>query len=83
MQTEIRCETASQALRRTSTVTKLNFQRLPEENMLCAADGGNAARVAREELESKTGRPVVSPLSAKRLFESWRLNLQIDNHDKY
>ena len=40
------------------------------ENMQCAADGGNVAKVAREELEAKTGRSVVSPLSAKRFFET-------------
>ena len=37
--------------------------------MTCAADGGDVARVAREQLEAKTGRNVVSPLSAKRFFE--------------
>ena len=37
--------------------------------MKCAADGGDVARVAREQLEAKTGRNVVSPLSAKRFFE--------------
>ena len=36
--------------------------------MQCAAEGGEVARVAREQLESKTGRDVVSPLSAKRFF---------------
>ena len=41
-----------------------------EENMQCAAKGGEVARVAREQLESKTGRDVVSPLSAKRFFEA-------------
>ena len=37
--------------------------------MQCAADGGDVARVAREQLEAKTGRKVVSPLSAKKFFE--------------
>ena len=36
--------------------------------MQCAAEGGEVARVAREQLESKTGRKVVSPLSAKKFF---------------
>ena len=40
-----------------------------EDNMQCAAEGGNVARVARKELEAKTGKSVVSPLSAKRFFE--------------
>ena len=34
-----------------------------------AAEGGEVARVAREQLGAKTGRNVVSPLSAKRFFE--------------
>ena len=42
-----------------------------------AAEGGNVAAVARKELESKTGRSVISPLSAKRFFES-----QMPNKDK-
>ena len=39
------------------------------------------ARVAREELESKTGRSVVSPLSAKRFFESQKPR-EIENHEE-
>ena len=39
------------------------------ENMQCAADGGDVARVAREQLEQKTGREVVTPLSAKRFLK--------------
>ena len=37
--------------------------------MQCATEGGEVARIAREQLETKTGRAVVSPLSAKRFFE--------------
>ena len=37
--------------------------------MQCAADGGNVARVAREQLELQTGRKVVSSLTARRFFE--------------
>lgn len=39
------------------------------ENMIAASEGGEVARVAKEKLEEKTGRQVVSPLSAKRFFE--------------
>ena len=35
------------------------------------------ARVAREELETKTGRNVVSPLSAKRFFEAQQPKLNL------
>ena len=54
----------------------LNEAQTLEDNMKCAADGGDVARVAREQLEAKTGRNVVSPLSAKRFFEEQK------DHDK-
>ena len=54
----------------TTSITKAKDPQSFEENMQCAADGGNVARVAREELEAKTGKSVVSPLSAKKFFES-------------
>ena len=54
----------------TTSITKAKDPQTLEDNMQCAADGGNVARVAREELEAKTGKSVVSPLSAKRFFEN-------------
>ena len=54
----------------TTSITKAKDPQSLEENMQCAAEGGEVARVAREQLESKTGRDVVSPLSAKRFFEA-------------
>ena len=54
----------------TTSITKAKDPQNLEENMQCAAEGGEVARVAREQLESKTGRDVVSPLSAKRFFET-------------
>ena len=65
----------------TTSITKSKDPQTLEENMQCAADGGNVARVAREELEAKTGRSVVSPLSAKRFFESQKRNKIEDNGD--
>lgn len=53
-----------------TSITKAKNPQTLGENMQCAADGGDVARVAREQLESKTGRKVVSPLSAKRFFEA-------------
>ena len=53
----------------TTSITKSKNPQTLEDNMRCAADGGDVARVAREQLEAKTGRKVVSPLSAKRFFE--------------
>lgn len=52
----------------TTSITKAKNPQTLDENKQCAKEGGNVARVAREELESKTGRQVVSPLSAKRFF---------------
>ena len=54
----------------TTSITKAKDPQNLEENMQCAAEGGEVARVAREQLESKTGRNVVSPLSAKRFFKA-------------
>ena len=53
----------------TTSITKSKNPQTLEDNMKCAADGGDVARVAREQLEAKTGRNVISPLSAQRFFE--------------
>ena len=53
-----------------TSITKAKNPQTLDENKLCAKEGGNVAKVAREELEAKTGRQVVSPLSAKRFFEA-------------
>ena len=67
----------------TTSITKSKDPQTLEENMQCAADGGNAARVAREELEAKTGRSVVSPMSANRFFESQQVkNIKGENKEK-
>ena len=39
-----------------------------EESMTVATQGGNVAKVAREELEARTGKKVVSKLNAKSLL---------------
>ena len=66
----------------TTSITKSKDPQTLAENMQCAADGGNVARVAREELEAKTGRSVVTPLSAKRFFECQKRNEIKDDGDK-
>ena len=53
----------------TTSITKAKDPQNLEENMQCAAEGGEVARVAREQLESKTGRKVISPLSAQKFFK--------------
>ena len=62
----------------TTSITKSKNPQTLEDNMKCAADGGDVARVAREQLEAKTGRNVVSPLSAKRFFEGQKDQDKID-----
>lgn len=66
----------------TTSITKSKNPQTLEDNMQCAADGGDVARVAREQLEAKTGRQVVSPLSAKRCFEGQKDNDKIEGGDK-
>jgi hypothetical protein len=41
-----------------------------EENKKVANQGGNVAKVAMKELETKTGKKVVSSLNAKSLLNS-------------
>jgi hypothetical protein len=39
-----------------------------EENKIVAAQGGNVAKVAREELETKTGKKVVTESKGKSIL---------------
>lgn len=64
-----------------TSITKAKNPQTLDENKLCAQEGGNVANVAREELESKTGRNVVSPLSAKRFFEAQQQEKLEDKKD--
>lgn len=41
-----------------------------EDNIEVAKQGGNVARVAREELEARTGRQVVTSNNAKKILGS-------------
>ena len=65
-----------------TSITKARDPKTLDENKQCAADGGDVARVAREELEAKTGREVVSRLSAKRFFEGQQPKLELEDDDK-
>lgn len=58
----------------TTSITRSRDPQGLYENMQVAAEGGEVARVAKEKLEEKTGRQVVSPLSAKRFFEKQKKN---------
>lgn len=66
----------------TTSITKSKNPQTLEDNMQCAADGGDVARVAREQLEAKTGRKVVSPLSAKRFFEGQKDQGLLEDEEK-
>lgn len=65
----------------TTSITKAKNPQTLGENMQCAADGGDVARVAKEQLEQKTGRKVVSPLSAKKFFETQKPKELLENED--
>lgn len=62
-----------------TSITKAKNPQTLDENKTCAREGGDVARVAREQLESKTGRSVVSPLSAKRFFEAQQPEGKLDD----
>ena len=62
-----------------TSMTKAKNPQTLDENKTCAKEGGDVARVAREQLESKTGRSVVSPLSAKRFFEAQQPKGRLDD----
>ena len=62
-----------------TSITKAKNPQTLDENKTCAKEGGDVARVAREELEAKTGRQVVSPLSAKRFFEVQKLEENLED----
>ena len=65
----------------TTSITKAKNPQTLGENMQCAADGGDVARVAREQLEQKTGREVVTPLPAKRFFEGQKPEDLLENKE--
>lgn len=62
-----------------TSITKAKNPQTLDENKTCAKEGGDVARVAREQLESKTGRSVVSPLSAKSFFEAQQPKGELDD----
>ncbi|ADV45016.1 hypothetical protein [Bacteroides helcogenes] len=66
----------------TTSITKAKDPQTLGENMQCAVDGGDVARVAREQLELKTGREVVTPLSAKKSFEAQKPEGEIEGGEK-
>lgn len=53
-----------------------------EENIIVAKQGGNVAKVAREELEAKTGKKVISSLNAKTLLQGKKAKGLEGDNDK-
>ncbi len=60
-----------------TSITKAKNPQTLEENAKCAHEGGNVAAVARKELESKTGKKVVTPLNANIFLKG-----QLENKEK-
>lgn len=65
----------------TTSITKAKDPQTLYENMECAAEGGDVARVAREQLELKVGRKVVTPLSAERFFGGQKPEGLLENNE--
>ena len=68
-----------------TSITKAKNPQTLDENKMCAQEGGDVARVAREQLESKTGRQVISSLSARRFFDAQKpkANLEDEKDDNF
>ena len=66
----------------TTSITKAKNPQTLGENKQCAAEGGDVARVARERLEQKTGRKVVTPLSAKRFLKNQKPENLLDENNE-
>ena len=68
----------------TTSITKAKNPQTLAENAKCAQEGGNVAAVARKELESKTGKSVVTPLNASTFFtlEGKQPEKQITDEEK-
>ena len=68
----------------TTSITKAKNPQTLAENAKCAQEGGNVAAVARKELESKTGKSVVTPLNASTFFtlEGKQVEKQIPDEEK-
>ena len=62
-----------------TSITKAKNPQTLDENKQCAKEGGNVAKVAREELEAKTGRKVISPLSVNRFFEAQKQKEKLED----
>ena len=67
-----------------ATTTEISKEKNPEtfeENKKIAKQGGTIAGNARKEIEEKTGKKVVSPLSAKQILAKEFKKLEVDKND--
>ena len=51
----------------TTSITNSKNPKTYKENVDCAIEGGNVAKIAREQLEARTGEKVVSELTAREI----------------
>ncbi len=65
----------------TTSITKAKNPQTLGENMQCAPHGADVSRLASEQFKQKTGREVVTALSAKRFFEGQKPEDLLENKE--
>lgn len=63
----------------TTDISKATSPESFEDNIIVAQQGGNVAKVALKELESKTGNKVITSLNAKDVIEQKNKKTSLDN----
>nr|WP_223705871.1 Bro-N domain-containing protein [Flavobacterium potami] len=63
----------------TTDISKATTPESFEDNMIVAQQGGNVAKVAMKELESKTGKKVITSLNAKDVLQQKSIDKNLDN----
>ena len=62
----------------TTSITNAKNPQTYNENVDCAKEGGNIAKIAREQLEAKTGKEVVSELNAGEIQRQKLVASEVD-----
>lgn len=65
----------------TTSITNAKNPQTYTENVDCAKEGGNIAKIAREQLEAKTGKKVVSRLNASEIRQGKLPEGEIEDSD--
>ncbi len=63
----------------TTDISKATSPESFEDNIIVAQQGGNVAKVALKELESKTGKKVITSLNAKDVLQQKSIDKNLDN----